>query len=70
LIRLDIVESNLLCIYAGNGEPKWSCIKDLREALKYMENDDLTEAICSLIDKLENCSKDEYKELVHKTSTI
>lgn len=57
----SVEESNLICIYAGEGRNE--VIKDIERALPYLSDPDMEELSHRIIEKLHNMTDDEFEQL-------
>lgn len=59
--QFTVEESNLICIFAG--ENREDVIKDINRALPYLDDEDLVELSHRVLDKLQNMTDEEFKQL-------
>lgn len=59
--RFTVEESNLICIFAGEGRNE--VIRDIERALLYLEDTDMAELSGRVIGKLRSMSDEEFAQL-------
>lgn len=59
--NFTVEEINLVCIYAG--ESRGEVIEDIERALPYLDDTDMVELSNRIIEKLQNMTDEEFKQL-------
>ena len=59
--QFTVEESNLICVFAG--ENRENVIGDINGALPYLVDEDMIELSHRVLDKLQNMTDEEFKQL-------
>ena len=59
--QFTVEESNLICVFAG--ENRENVIVDINGALPYLVDEDMIELSHRVLDKLQNMTDEEFKQL-------